>query len=404
MYIRYKPIFPFEEILQFDPETRLVKILSQIDLSEICSKLPKPSNFGPKVRNREAMLYSLIAMKIENIKTVKALVIRLKSDPVFRYNCGFSFSDPIPSESRFSRFTDQIVESAILQVLFNNLVEQAIKLGMIEGSSVAIDSSEYESYDAAKPSSKIEKNGQNPDWGSKRDSDGNQIRWFGWKLHTAVDCKSGLPLALIVTSASTADCVMAIPLIEQIKAKLKDQLKTEFYIMDRGYDSKEIYQTIQETYKAQAIIPLNHRGAYAPPEGLDEKGTPICSMGYSMTYWGHEGECHKFRCPHITGKVDCPQGSNWCSNSNYGHVVKLHVEDDPRMFPIPHRCTNSWQKLYNQRTAVERCFSMLKEHLGLENLTKCGMKKAIFNALLSCIVMLAGAISTKNNRSILKAE
>lgn len=64
MYIRYQPMFPFEETLQFEPETKLVKILSQIDLSEICSKLPKPSNFGPKVRNREAMLYSLIAMKI----------------------------------------------------------------------------------------------------------------------------------------------------------------------------------------------------------------------------------------------------------------------------------------------------------------------------------------------------
>ncbi len=113
MYIR-QPIFPFEEMLQFELETKLVKILSQIDLSEICSKLPKPSNFGPKVRNREAMLYSLIAMKIENIKTIKAFVIRLKSDPVFRYNCGFSFSDPIPSESRFSSFIDQIVESSIL--------------------------------------------------------------------------------------------------------------------------------------------------------------------------------------------------------------------------------------------------------------------------------------------------
>jgi transposase len=400
MYIRYQPIFPFEEILQFEPETKLIKILSQIDLSEICAKLPKPSNFGPKVRNREAMLYSPIAMKIENIKTTKALVIRLKSDPVFRYNCGFSFSDPVPSESKFSRFTDQIVGNTILQVLFNNLVEQAINLGMIEGSTVAIDSSEYQSYDAAKPSSQIDKNGQHPDWGSKRDSDGNQIRWFGWKLHVAVDCKSGLPLALIVTPASTADCVMAIPLIEQIKAQFKDRLKTEFYIMDSGYDAKEIYQTVQETYKAQAIIPLNHRGAYAPPEGLDEKGTPICSMGYRMIYWGHEGGCHKFRCPHITGKVDCSQGSNWCSPSNYGLVVKKHMKDDPRMFPIPHRCTERWHELYDQRTAVERCFSMLKEHLGLENLTKRGMKKAIFNALLSCIVMLAGTISTKSSSLI----
>jgi hypothetical protein len=66
-----------------------------------------------------------------------------------------------------------------------------------------------------------------------------------------------------------------IPLIEQIKTQLKDRLKTEFFIMDSGYDAKEIYRTVQETYQAQAIIPLNHRRAYAPPEGLDEKGVPF---------------------------------------------------------------------------------------------------------------------------------
>ena len=121
-----------------------------------------------------------------------------------------------------------------------------------------------------------------------------------------------------LVSGCLRNCCPDMP--EYAKAQLKDRFKTEFYIMDSGYDAKEIYQTVQETYKAQAIIPLNHRGAYAPPEGLDEKGTPICSMGYSMTYWGHEGECHKFRCPHITGKVDCSQGSNWCSYAIFNDI------------------------------------------------------------------------------------
>jgi len=98
--------------------------------------------------------------------------------------------------------------------------------------------------------------------------------------------------------------------------------------------------TIHDRYNAQAIIPLNHRGAYAPPEGLGWDCTPFCSMGYQMTYWGYDNGSFKFRCPHMTGKVNCPMGTNWCSSSNYGAVVRkgypiiqdiflIHAEERP---------------------------------------------------------------------------
>ncbi|MBE3594070.1 MAG: hypothetical protein IMX04_03360 [Candidatus Carbobacillus altaicus] len=38
-------------------------------------------------------------------------------------------------------------------------------------------------------------------------------------------------------------------------------------------------------HQAQAIIPLNLRRAKEPPEGITIQGTPICSAGFSMTYW-----------------------------------------------------------------------------------------------------------------------
>jgi len=39
-------------------------------------------------------------------------------------------------------------------------------------------------------------------------------------------------------------------------------------MMDSGYDSKEIYETLRKR-QVQAIIPLNLRGEKVPPEGLD---------------------------------------------------------------------------------------------------------------------------------------
>lgn len=67
------------------------------------------------------------------------------------------------------------------------------------------------------PKSKIIHDGEHPDCGSKRDTHGNQIRWFGWKIHAAVDTKSELPIAISVTPASINDGIMAIPLVEDIK-------------------------------------------------------------------------------------------------------------------------------------------------------------------------------------------
>lgn len=56
---------------------------------------------------------------------------------------------------------------------------------------------------------------------------------------------------------------------------------------------------------------------------MPTNGTPRCTMGYDMVYWGADGEHLKFRCPHVVGKVDCPLGAAACSDSDYGMVLRL---------------------------------------------------------------------------------
>jgi IS5 family transposase len=176
--------------------------------------------------------------------------------------------------------------------------------------------------------------------------------------------------------------------------------KPQYYLMDAGYDQKSIYELIRKNYKAQAIIPLNHRGAKEPPEGLDWDATPICSAGYRMTYWGGSNGVNKFRCPHVMGKCDCPFGSSWCSDSNYGMVVKTRARQDSRLFTVPHRGTTNWKLLYNKRTSVERCFGRLKEHLGLETgLNVRGIKKVKTHAYLCVITMIASVVAINKDKS-----
>jgi IS5 family transposase len=201
-----------------------------------------------------------------------------------------------------------------------------------------------------------------------------------------------------VTPANCSDSSVALELVKQCCSNTKS--KIEYFLMDAGYDHREIYSLIRDKYQAQAIIALNKRGAKQPPAGFDWDGTPICSAGYRMVYWGSCRGVNKFRCPHVMGKCDCQFGSAWCSDSNYGMVVKTRVKDDPRLFSTPHRGTANWQKLYNMRTYSERCFSRFKENLGLETgLNVRKITKVETHAYLCAITMIAAVIAVNQDSS-----
>ncbi|WP_420834474.1 transposase [Caloranaerobacter azorensis] len=70
---------------------------------------------------------------------------------MLRYCCGFEVLGKIPSESTFSRFLDKLVENDELEKLFHELVIKAKKLNIIDGDSIAIDSTKLNSYETAKP-------------------------------------------------------------------------------------------------------------------------------------------------------------------------------------------------------------------------------------------------------------
>ena len=179
MYIRQMSLISFEEIIKFQQETKLEMVLSQLDVSKLANSLRKSSNSrGPKGYEPTALIYALIAMQVEKIQTIKELVQKLKENPVLRYCCGFDVLGKVPSESTFSRFLDKLVETDELEKLFHQLVIKAKKLNIIDGDSVAIDSTKLNSYEAAKPKKSIVDDGTNPNWGMKKDTNGNNIKWL----------------------------------------------------------------------------------------------------------------------------------------------------------------------------------------------------------------------------------
>lgn len=394
-------LISFEQIMEFQQETKLEMILSQIDVSKLANSLRKSSSSkGPKGYEATSILYALIAMQVEKIQTIKDLVLNLKRNPVLRYCCGFDVLGSVPSESTFSRFLERLSQNQELELLFYDLVLKAKKLNIVDGEHVSIDSTKLNSYEAAKPKKKIVDNGLNPNWGMKRDTNGNNIRWFGWKLHILCDSKSELPLDIRITPASVHDGTVAIPMIEEFLQKYRSVFRPKYYAMDSGYDYEYIYKDIINKCNAIPIIAYNPRGSFAPPEGLDKDFDPICSGGYKLVYWGKERNHLKFRCPHALGKCDCPHGMNWCSPSNYGYTLKLNYKENPRQHGYPLRSSEKWQRQYDKRTSVERCNSRLKRYLNVDNIRSRGIKKAKTHALLNCIALIAGTIALNSSKSL----
>ena len=400
MYIRHQPLFSFETLQEYQPKTRLALLFETLDLHPCLKELPAKSIRGPKGYCGYALLRALVAKQLFQIPTFTLLVERLAQDLSFAYDCGFRIGDSRPSVATFSRFYQRLSQIGALEKLFESLVTEAMEQHIIQADVVAIDASQINAYEKARPKKQLTDDGFSANWGAKRDTHGNQITWFGYKLHLAIDTRSELPLSLTVTPAHRHDSTQAIPLMEQLP------VKPQAYCLDMGYDVKSIYE-YAHSQGAKAIVPLNRRGEIEPPAGFDANRTPVCSMGYPMVYWGADakrGEL-KFRCPHVCGKVECPQRSCWCSTSDYGMVVKCKIADDLRGHSLPHRGSRNWKELYNLRTSVERVFSRLKEMLGADSLKVRGLQKVRAHLTLCWCLVLGYKCGHKNVESVkLKAR
>jgi hypothetical protein len=76
------------------------------------------------------------------------------------------------------------------------------------------------------------------DVGCKRNSQGYQESWIGYKLHlTSID--GDIPVSAILTSASTHDSQVAIPLFQMTRERIPRCL---YDLLDSAYDAPEIHQ------------------------------------------------------------------------------------------------------------------------------------------------------------------
>ena len=396
MHIIQPVLFDFEAFIKRRGNNRLMIVLEVLDAEKLISALEKSHWTGRKGYSIRGMWAALIAGVLYQCQSVAEIVRLLERNKDIRVICGFPGKDEIPGEDALGRFLRKLVSHEdLLEACFENQVEKLRQLLPGFGRRLVVDSTDIKAY-----SNGHRRNKSDPDarWGAKRAGGQPQLEteagkrhdlyyWFGYKLHLVVDAVYELPVSFILTPANQSDTQQMEVLLAKAKTE-RPQARPEAVIADKGYDSGRNSQLVYNTYHSAPIIPIIERRGMQLPDICNAKGTPTCSCGLEMVFWGRDGNYLKYRCPHVLGKSVCKSRFR-CTPSPYGYVLKLPIGDDPRRHPPVPRESKKWERLYRMRTAIERVNSRLKEFLGLRRITVRGIVKVTVRSVLGLLVMLA---------------
>ena len=115
-------------------------------------------------------------------------------------------------------------------------------------------------------------------------------------------------------------------------------------------------------------------------------------MNYTYVHGSNDNRTIKLLCPNACGRCSCPIGSSWCTSSHSGYAGKVKMEDNLRFIIVPFRETRAFEKLYNQRTSVERTFGDLKDNYNLDNIWVAKIARTKVFMDLSCIDLIASRL------------
>lgn len=345
---------------------------------------------------------------VYRIPTIAELRRHLQVSAELRWLCGLTRADRVPSAATFSRFLTLLAaHPEALEAAFQDLVQRFAVSAPDFGQQVAVDSTDIH---AAANGHRAQPADPDARWGVKGAPGGKKdekYRWFGYKLHLAVDTRYELPLAFSITPANAADSSQAIPLLEQRDQRLADAHALasgtsaapplKLALFDAAYDSSAIYRAVLDR-GGMPLIPLHKPSAEKWVGITNGLGTPICPAGLPFTFWGRDEAYLKYRCPHYAepNRLCClkeHRAVSRCSTSPYGQVVKITIGADPRRhLPVP-RESPRWQALYAQRTSVERVNSRLKDRCLVDDLRVRGLPKVTVRLTLGLLLMLAAAVA-----------
>ncbi|WP_367618482.1 transposase [Ruminococcus bicirculans (ex Wegman et al. 2014)] len=365
--------------------------------------------------SKRALLCAFIVMKCECFSCITDLIDYLNNNLIIAHYCGFNIMKPLPSHRTVDRFILEL-NNDLLKKLMKSQVLKLSKMGIIDTSFIALDSTPVSANTRQNNPKSFAKNKFSKDNQPRSDKDcglgvhtaSNQHNernfeyYWGYKNHILVDCITGLPIYELTTSDNVSDSTAALDILSQTNSFLSVDECT--FLADKGYDVKAIYNTVKELYHGEYVIPLNKRNTKDPKKLAS--GHPICEAGLAMHKNGKLSDNgrtrQKYCCPLKNSKcASCPcDHKNWNNGKKHRGCTKYVTISDDYRLSIDRECI-SFKKLYALRTEAERYNSRFKQ-TGQERLWGHSFNAAQNLNSVAHIALLAvalAAIVTKSNSS-----
>jgi hypothetical protein len=274
-------------------DNQLVEVMGLVPLGPFLEPY-RWGGTGCPPHERAWLVHAFIAKAVYEFPTTRALLEALKARPALRRLCGWESVGDLPHESTFSRAFAAFAQDELPQKMHAALVcrqrgQQLV--GHVSRDATAIDGCEKPAPKPPAPPKAPAKRGRPAKGqerpppppkrldlqpgrtladnvadlptacavGCKRNSNGHQECWIGYKLH--LDTIDGdIPVSALLTSASVNDSQVAIPL-----AQMTAQRVTSLYdLMDSAYDAPQIHEFSRRLGHVPIIDPNPRRGVKIP--------------------------------------------------------------------------------------------------------------------------------------------
>ena len=414
------PLFAWGEMAD-SPDLRAVRdILDHAPLAELIRALEQLRGRGRNDFPVRVLLRTVIAAAILRHQTYEAMLSEMRRNDGL---CRVIGLEPtcrnVPTPWALSRFLKNLGRPELLELVhraFNGVVSDLTAAVPNLGARLAGDSTHLNARPEKKLPTAADPDAQlpAPEPGEKeyRDADGRvtqTLKWNGYKLHMLVDTEHELPLAYSFTSANAPDNKEIEPLLDDLR-----DVVPEGRVRSLAYDKAADDGAIHEALRERGIKPVIEIRAL--PGGREQEEIVPNRQGLRQFVYTHDGTVYcydtvsdppvrrpmkfhgydsandtlKYRCPAVADGFACASREKCSGCSAFGKTIRLSPKLDPRRFPEVPRATKKFERLYNERTSVERVNARLKVFWGVEDNGLAGRGRFLARAgvaLLVCVTV-----------------
>lgn len=198
-----------------------------------------------------------------------------------------------------------------------------------------------------------------------------------------------LPVFASIENASRHDALSCISATAQF-LDINHDLHPKYFCHDSAADSLPVYQFFQHNNIIPVIDHNPRRDSskeYVEKNHTNNDGIPVCMANQPMHFCGYDIQrCRKkYRYPLVMGDISSCPFVDQCSTSSYGRVSYINDGDSARNAgPLSYK-SETWKKIYKNRTSTERINNRVLNHYHLHQMRIRNKDKHAFFTIFACI-------------------